>query len=170
MAMSPAEKQRAYRERQKKQVTRESLALADLFKKPFYPMMDDANYWSEFNMALGLVGVTNIAFADDSGPEEHADPHVIEGVEDPFNGASRSLGRAEVMIDCLSGAAFTLATAVNTYKRNEIKARLAEIEASDLSDPKIKKAALKDVARLTKMLDQLDKQVRWTFPAWKVTD
>jgi hypothetical protein len=25
------------------------------------------------------------------------------------------------------------------------------------------------VTRLNKMLDQLDKQVRWTFPQWKVT-
>ena len=81
----------------------------------------------------------------------------------------RSLGRAEMMITALNEAAENLAFYVNKYKRTEIKARLAEIEASDLSDPETKRAALKNAARLNKMLEQLDKQVRLTFPQWKVT-
>jgi len=29
--------------------------------------------------------------------------------------------------------------------------------------------AIKEAVELNKMLDQLNKQVRWTFPQWKVT-
>ena len=72
-------------------------------------------------------------------------------------------------VDALIAAAQDLAWQVADYKRSEIRTRLAEIEAQDLSDPSAKKAALKNAARLNKMLDQLDKQVRFTFPQWKVT-
>ena len=86
-----------------------------------------------------------------------------------FDNAKGSLGVAELMVGCLIAAALDRARHVNDYKREEIKNRLAEIEASDLSDPDTKKAALREATRLNKMLDQLDKQVRWTFPQWKGT-
>ena len=81
----------------------------------------------------------------------------------------RKKEKAEIMVGQLIDAAASLARIVNDYKRDEIDVRIAEIEQSDLSTPDAKKKAFADMARLKKMRDQLDKQVRWTFPQWKVT-
>ncbi|MCA1775600.1 MAG: hypothetical protein LC676_08330 [Loktanella sp.] len=59
-----------------------------------------------------------------------------------------------------------MAAALHCYKQEEIKARLTEVEASDAAD---KATALKEAVRLNKILDQLTKQVRTSFPQWKVT-
>jgi len=171
MAMSPAEKQRAYRERQKKskkEQLKQADAPASVFKAPFFESVDELSYSSDFADAFELMGVPTPKFEDDRGPEAFS---LDEGAVDTgvFDNAKGSLGRAELMVGCLIAAALDLARHVNDYKREEIKNRLAEIEASDLSDPDTKKAALREATRLNKMLDQLDKQVRWTFPQWKVT-
>ena len=73
------------------------------------------------------------------------------------------------MVGCLIDAASQLADIINKYKRKEISDRMQEVEASDLSDPDVRKKALADMVRLQKMTEHLDKQVRWTFPQWKVT-
>jgi predicted XRE-type DNA-binding protein len=72
-------------------------------------------------------------------------------------------------VGCLIDAAGELARIISGYKRDEIDARIAEIEQSDLSDPAAKKQAFAEMAKLKEMRDQLGKQVRWTFPQWKVT-
>ena len=74
------------------------------------------------------------------------------------------------MVGCLIDAASELARIINEYKRNQITSRLREIENADLSDPGVKKAALTEVVRLQKMVDHLDKRVRWSFPQWKLAD
>ena len=51
-------------------------------------------------------------------------------------------------------------------KRDEIKARRAELEHSEKID---KAAAMKEAVRLNKMLDQLKKYTRTNLPQWKVT-
>jgi hypothetical protein len=175
--MTPAEKQRAYRERQKaekKAGLRRADGAADVFKTPFFEFLGDFCYSSsDFVVALDLAGIQPPQFEDDRGPEAYTLDAGLPPPDDgfyPFTNAKGSLGRAEVMVGCLIDAAADLAAQVNAYKRSEIKARLAEIEASDLSEPKAKKAALKEAARLNKMLDQLDRQVRWTFPQWKIND
>ena len=65
-------------------------------------------------------------------------------------------------------SALLLAHIVNDYKSGELRARIAEIEQSDLSDPEARRSALADIVRLQKMLDQLSKQVRRALPEWKV--
>lgn len=172
MALTPAEKQRAYRERQKKKKQQElvqATPLQGVFRKPFFEVFTpDEQVSSQYSQSLELAGIAAPLFEDDRGPEAYT----LDDLQDhnPFDQDSgTSLGRAEVMIGCLIKAAEGLADEVNTYKRTEIKARLTEIEASDMSDPAKKKAALQEATRLNKMLDQLDKQVRWTFPQWKVT-
>ena len=170
MALSPAEKSQRWRERQR--VERDNairLALdnlqADIFKRPFFETGVD----SGFDLPLALAGIDAPTFDDDRGPEDFVLNGATEGVESPFAMVSRgSLGRAELIIACLTDAAMELAAAVNEYKRSEIKARMAEIEERDLSDLENKKAAFNEIARLNKMLDQLTKQVRWTFPQWEV--
>jgi hypothetical protein len=176
MSNAHAEAQRRYRQSQqkkKKDSLRHGAGLADVFKTPFFEFLGDFCFGgSDFNIALDLAGIETPQFDDDLGPEAHTRDLGIPPKGDfgyPFGDAERSLGRAEVMVGCLIDAAADLAAQVNAYKRQEIKTRLAEIEGSDLSEPETKKAALQDAARLNKMLDQLDKQVRWTFPQWKVT-
>ncbi|KIN60650.1 hypothetical protein Z945_1626 [Sulfitobacter noctilucae] len=100
------------------------------------------------------------------GPENFALEDVIAGVDDPFPGAKGAIGRAEIMIDCFIDAAMELANVVQNYKRQEIEARLAELENSEKAD---RATAMKEAVKLTKILDQLDKQVRRSFPQWKVT-
>lgn len=176
MSNAHAEAQRRYRQSQKmkkKESLKQGVGVADVFKMPFFEFLGDF-CWSDsdFNVALDLAGIETPQFDDDLGPEHHARDLGIPAKGDfdyPFGDAERSLGRAEVMVGCLITAAADLAAKVNEYKRQEIKARLAEIEASDLSDAEAKRAALRESARLNKMLDQLDKQVRHTFPQWKVT-
>ncbi|MCW1919959.1 hypothetical protein NX862_14455 [Rhodobacter sp. KR11] len=179
MTLTPAEKQKRYRERVREVEKVASLAVTDTFRRPFYDYfrhLDDdqsgnKRYLSDtdFDLYLALAGVEAPTFDDDRGPEEFVLNGATVGVHEPFPGAAGSLGRAEVMVGCLLDAAAELASLVGEYKTLEIKARLAEIEASDLSDTETKKAALKEATRLNKMLDQLNKQVRWTLPQWKVT-
>ena len=176
MALTPAEKQHAYRERQKAKkkadLKKAEVAPKEVFQTPFFEYFnaDASGYLSELNMALDIAGFEMPEFESDLGPKNFALNDVLEGVDAlEYSDEVGSLGRAEVMIGSLIDAARCLADMVNHCKRTEIKARLAEIEAADLSDPETRKAALEDATRLNKMLDQLDKQVRWTFPQWKVT-
>lgn len=169
MSLTQTERQRRYRARLKKKEAQASNSVESVYRQPFHTFYGHQGFDLDFELALALAGVAAPEFLDDSGPEAFVLNDATAGVADPFNGATGALGRAEVMIGCLTDAAVALASLVNEYKRQEIKARLAEIEASDLSEPEAKKAALQDSARLNKMLDQLDKQVRWTFPQWKVT-
>lgn len=176
MSNAHAEAQRRYRQSlqaKKKDGLKQGESAPSVFVTPFFKFLGDYCYsGSDFNIALDLAGIETPQFDDDLGPEHHTRDLGIPNKGDfgyPFGDAERSLGRAEVMVGCLITAAVDLAIQINSYKRAEIKARLAEIEASDLSDADTKKAALKESARLNKMLDQLDKQVRHTFPQWKVT-
>ncbi|QEU09560.1 hypothetical protein [Paracoccus yeei] len=172
MAKTPAESQREYRKRVKEQKLKENLEATAIFQKPFFEYFEEQELWSsEFDFCLGNAGIQTPEFTDDRGPEHFMLDPERDADGQPLNPfyAERSIGRAEVIIGSLIDAAADLAHHVNDYKRTEITARLAEIEASDLSDPAKKKAALKEATRLNKMLDQLDKQVRRAFPQWKVT-
>jgi hypothetical protein len=169
MALTPAETQKRYRERLKKKEKQANVATFKLFRSPFFEFFNKQS--SSFGECLAIAGVDEIFFEDDSGPRSFGKNGVFDLVEDELHleESVGSLGRAELVISALLDAAGELAAAVKEYKRTEIKARLAEIEALDLSDAHSKKAALHEAAKLHKMLDQLDKQVRWTIPQWKVT-
>lgn len=176
MTNANAEAQRRWRQRQKEK-RKEALlkpgANLDDFREPFFKFYEGHGEETTLAIALHFAGYEVPDFPDDRGPQAYsiadyeADPSDPD--DDPFQGATNSLGRAELMVGSFIDAAITLAGMVNSYKKKEIRARLAEIEAADLSDPAVKKAALKDAARLHKMLDQLEREVRWTFPQWKVT-
>lgn len=170
MALSPADAQRQYRQRLKEKAKLANIATFDDFRTPFFEFFNERS--SSLGECLAIGGMFAPEFGDDTGPRSHGKNDVFSSVDaDAAELAEsvRSLGRAELVIDALLDAANELASQVKAYKQTEIKARLAEIEASDLSDTETKKAALKVSARLNKMLDQLDKQVRYTFPQWKVT-
>lgn len=167
MAKTPAEKQRTYRARQKEKKQQDVLVapeLAGVFKTPFH------EFWSansDLNMIFGYrLRVNGIKPPDFNVGEVPSDE---DDEDDPYFGSEGSYRYAVEWFGHALSAMTVLAEGLNSYQTKEINARLAEIEASDLSAPEAKKAALQDAARLNKMLDQLDKQVRWTFPQWKVT-
>ncbi len=170
MALTPAEKQKAYRERQKQNREAElksgSLAAAKVSKRLFSETFQDDPNSSDFELALGLAGMVAPDFEDERGPTEAALPHTIAGAEDTFGDATGALARAEVAIGCLITAAVILSDIVNSHLKNEINDRLAELEDPENSDRVI---AIKEAVKLHKMLDQLEKHVRWTFSQWKVT-
>lgn len=178
MALTNAEKVKQYRERQKakKDAARkaaESADLSEIMRTPFFEYFDKHGEERTFTMCMDTAGIDPPVFNDDGAPKSATGE--IEKIfdENPqgsiYHGQTNSLARAEIMVGQLIDAAASLARIVNDYKRHEIDARIAEIEQADLSDPDAKKKAFADMARLKKMRDQLDKQVRWAFPLWKVT-
>lgn len=164
MALTPAEKQKRYRDRQRAAARGPGDAAAPVLQMPFFKFYEENADHSEFEIPLYLAGAEPPSFTDD-GPAVFS--RMLEGLELPS--APNSIARAELAVECFAEAARALAAVVNNYKQAEIKARIAEIEQSDLSDAETKRKALADIVRLQKMLDQLSKQVRWTFPQWKVT-
>jgi hypothetical protein len=176
MAMTNAEKVRAYRERQKAakkaELHQEDATGANkLMRTPFFEAYQRNGNAMNVELALDTAGIELPTFDDDSGPKSVSGE--VEGMfesdpdQSPYAKGGGSLARAEIMVGCLIDAASELAGIINTHKRDEIAARIAELEQSDLSDPVTKKKALTDMVRLRKILDQLNKQVRWTFPQWK---
>jgi hypothetical protein len=176
VAKSNADNQREWRRRRReaKKVElkqAEATSLTSVMRTPFFEWGPQDAEWVDFEMTLDQAGIMPPSFTDDSDPKSATGE--IERGFDPddgmYAGQVGSLARAEIMVGSLIDAAAFLAGIVNRYKQAEIKARIAEIEQSDLSDPETKRKALADIPRLQKMLDQLTKQVRWTFPQWKVT-
>lgn len=174
MVLSPAEKQQSYRKRQKELRDKANADARVVFKMPFFEwFQENTNIAGDYYSSLDLAGIDPPEFENDSGPASfngwHEDSEANWDEEDRALGKGNSLARAELMVEALAAAAAGLAGDINAYKVEQLKNRLAEIEASDLSDAATKKAALKEVTSLNKMLDQLNKQVRWPFPQWKVT-
>ncbi|MDZ7874371.1 MAG: hypothetical protein U5N27_15300 [Rhizobium sp.] len=178
MALTNAEKVKRYRERQKaKKVdglkSAESASLASIMRKPFFEYFNRHGDEPTFTACMDTAGIDPPAFEDDSAPRSATGEVEKIFEENPetsvYYGETNSLARAEIMVGQLIDAAAALARIVNDYKRDEIGARIVEIEQSDLSVADSKKQAFAEMARLQKMRDQLDKQVRWTFPQWKVT-
>jgi hypothetical protein len=161
MAPTAAENQKAYRDRLKAKRHKSPDGMSEFLRVPFSEWFTDVD-WSDVTFDFDLVG----ARADEEFPGKgDVDPFWQEAWgEGPNRG---SLGVAERMVGVFLDAAVLMAEKINKYKLEQIAERISEIEAADLSDPHIKKQALADVAKLTKLRDELSKQVRWTLPAWK---
>lgn len=172
MALTPAEKQKRYRDRQraKKEVELkrpESIDGKSLYKQPFYEWLEDDDSWSCAVMNFDIAGIEPPLFHDDSDPQSFEGE--IEKSDGPLAPGGGSLARAEILVGQLIDAAGEIAESINNYKRHELKMRISELEQRDLSDPAIRKQALADIVRLQKMRDQLSKRVRFTFQQWKAT-
>lgn len=167
MVLTPAEKQRLYRERKKTKERHASLSVTNIFRRPFFETLE---YQSTlFEETLSIVGIEAPYFEDDTGPEAFVINNATGDADDFFKDAKGSLGRAEVIVGCMIDAAADLAGHINSYKKSEIRKRISEIQASDLSDTERKTVAFEEVTKLNKMLEQLSKDIRWTFPQWKAT-
>lgn len=170
MAKSPAERQRDYMKRKKQKEARDSVTVANVYHLPFHQFAEDYLDTQGFGFYFHCIGLEPPRFEDDRGPLDYVIDRAAFRDDDIFNGATGSLGRAETMVGSLVSAAVELALCINQYKSAEINARLKELEASDLTDQAARKVAFAEIARLNKMQDQLTKEVRLTFPQWKVTD
>lgn len=178
MALSNAERQRLHYQRQKdkkksvlKHPDRVDLQVSG--DDPFYEWFQaQAGGFSDFAQCFDMAGMEAPDIDDDSEPKSLSG-EVERRFDDepdrsPYARGGGSLARGEIMVGCLIDAASELARIINEYKRHQIANRIREIEDADLSDPGVKKSALAEVVQLQKMIEQLDKQVRWSFPQWKL--
>ncbi|MDP8251487.1 hypothetical protein [Pseudochrobactrum saccharolyticum] len=170
MAKTPAEYQRAYRERQK---AKEDAKLKQAENSHWYITGDFQTFLTdhpdsdEFKHPLDLMGLEAPEFVDG---EPKTATNLSFDLEDKNDAQFyKAMGRADIFVGLLIESTTALARFVNEFKLKEIESRIKEIEAAELTDPAAKKQALKDIVRLNKMRDQLSKQVRITLPQWKVT-
>lgn len=166
MALTPAEKQRAYRDRQRAKERMQPESARPFLKQSFSNFVEEQAGLSDFDLSLEIAGIEPPTFSDERGPSEYVLNDVMQDVEKPFDGFDGAIGRAEVIIGCLLDAATELAHQVNRYKVSEIEARLAELQNADKDD---RVNVIEEAVRLNKIKDQLGKQVRRSFPQWKVT-
>ncbi len=168
MGLSPAEKQRAYRERQKERV-REAAKTGDdklsgIITSSFSP------YWSGeterqevafLTETLASIGLS-LNFSEDE------DPECDEGLAG--SAANRgSLGRAERAVGALLDSATTLAGIINRFKLAEIEQALAQIAQADLPDASAKAKAIEEAVALEEMRKLLRKEVRRSLPPIVIT-
>lgn len=164
MAKSAKELKRASRQRMERDARMAGDPTDALTSQPFFRFIEGNTVWEAGVDNLAIAGLAEPKFVDDKPEDWTADWTEAEYGE-RFRG---SIGRAERMVGLLLDAAVDFARTINTYKREAIDSAIAKIEASDLTDPEVKSRALAEVVRLTKMRDQLDKNVRWELPQWRV--
>lgn len=167
MAMTEAEKKRAQRARKQIEHKASSDSSYPYLKETFSEFLEHEANYSNVEIALALAGMDAPLIEDERDPECFALNGVTDGLENPFPGARGAVGRAEVIVDCLLDAAVELAGIINTYKQQEVLARLRELEASDETDTA---TAMAEAVKLNKLLENLNKQVRRSLRQWKITD
>jgi hypothetical protein len=162
MALTPAQKQKRYRERLKAREKKAPELTTDFLKQPFNEYLASTHGWEDVWYPLDWAGIGPDALpAFDSDDDPEHDPEA----DGPYRG---SIGRAERLVGAFLDAATGLATIINRYKREQIEAAIARLEATDVADRRKRKQAIADIVRLNKIRDRLDKQVRWPLPEWKV--
>lgn len=167
---SPTQRSREFRERQKakEEADRKKAESSHWYVKgDFQTFIDEHPDWSELSLPLDLMGLETPVFID--GEPKTATNLWFDPEDDNDAQFYKTMGRADIFVGLLLESATALARFVNEFKLKEIESRIKEIEAAELTDPAAKKQALKDIVRLNKMRDQLDKQVRVNLPQWKVT-
>lgn len=170
MALSPAEKQKAYRERKKQQQRSKQDSAYQYLKKPFFQhLKHDAN-WSDVQQCFDLMGIDPPEFEDDRGPEAFASDVCFRTDEEKleaFASHPRSIGRADAMVGILIDAAVGLADMIRNYKLQELNARLDELEEMDVSDPETKKRVLKETVQIEKIKAELNRNSRKVIQQWE---
>lgn len=170
MAKSAAERKREQREREKNARRAAPDMANDFLRTPFFEA--EAGRLSDLNFYFDLMGMEMPSIDDDSAPrsldgmfeEDTArDPQSYPDVYGAF--PKNSLGKAESWVANMLEIVTELADTINRYKLEEIEARIAEIEAADLSDPVVKARALEDIVTLREIKAKLDgKTFRRSFP------
>lgn len=170
MALTAKERKQKQLEREHEQLRALPDSTYDFIDTPFHQAIEDGMSLSDVELMFDLMGLEPPVFEDDRGPEAFAADGCFrtdEDRDDAFRGYAGSIGRAEVMVSHLLDAAIELASVINRYKKQALKARRAEIEAADLSDPDTRREALDAITRIARIEEALDKNVRRTLPQWQ---
>lgn len=176
MAKSAFQRKQDQLRRDRERMRKQNDSTYPFLKEPFFEWLERTEGygdWSSGTFHLDASQITIPEFTDDNGPHSVDGEVELVWKDNPedgyYVGFEGSIGRAECLVDDLIAAASNFAIVINTYKKEQINARITEIENSDLSDPEVKKKALADIVRLRKMLDQLEgKMVRESFHQWKI--
>lgn len=139
MPKTSTERMREMKERETKERLQSGESTYPYLRKTFSQRSKEAEGFTDFEMYLELAGIEPPRFEDERGPEKftvNADAIGLElyGVDNIYPNAKGAIGRADTIIGCLIDAAAELANEVNSYKKQEIKARLAELESPDMAD------------------------------------
>lgn len=170
MAMSAKERKQKQLENERRELARQMDATYPYLKTPFFEFLEDSD-WSDVELCFELIGVEPPMFEDDRGPADVANDACFSTEEDrveAFKSSEKSIGRAEVMVDMLLDAAQELSAMINKFKLRELQKRREELEQSDWSDPEQRSKALADAAEISRLQDELQKNVRRTFQTWRV--
>ena len=168
MAMTNAERQRRYREQREAARRTEREETAPFIRRSFstfFEKGDSENMggWEDAEETLAYAGVTLPALATDEWPEFEEYGLQSSGVEN-----RGSISKAEFLAGALHDALSVLTAKLNRFKREEIEARIAELENADLSAPHMKRRALEEIVELKRIKARLAKSVRLTFPAYEI--
>ena len=165
-------------ERKRAQIAREQEALRQLpdgtytyLSIPFHQYLDQDGNWSDVQQCFEMMGINPPQFQDDRGPADFAFDDIFGSDQskiDAFNGSENSIGRAEVMVGQLLDAASGLSQIINKFKQTELNRALIEIHQRDLTDPAIRKATMEEVVHIARLQEDLQKNVRRTFPQWEI--
>jgi hypothetical protein len=159
MALTPAEKQKAYRDRLKGKRKAEPELTAAFLSGRFSDFLNNDRAAEQdisfIDETLDSVGLDyKVPLTDD------CDPDWREDWGTPNRG---SLGRAERMVDALIDSAKALSEIINRYKAQEIDAALKKVGASKHPNWAARKKALVDFSRLSSIRTRLNKEVRHAF-------
>lgn len=171
MAMSARERKQKQLEREQEQLKQLDDSTYPFLQVPFFEWVQEDPNWSSVTLELELAGIQPPSFEDDGGPEVYASEDALPPDSDPaktFPGAKGSIGRAEEMVDRFLTAAIEMAGMINRYKRYQLEQKRNELESSDLSDPETRKNAFETIGKITKIEEELGKNIRRTLPQWKV--
>ena len=171
MALSAKERKQRQLERERQELVKIQDATYPYLATPFYEHLEQNGNWSSVELCFDLLGINPPSFNDDRGPEAYANDICFSSDEEKaetFQSSEKSIGRAEVMVDMLIGAAMEMASIINNFKADELQKQRLELENHDLSTPESRKDALEKAAEIAKLQDELRKNVRYTFPRWRV--
>jgi hypothetical protein len=171
MALSAKERKQKQLEKERQELARQMDATYPYLKTPFFKQLKNNGNWSSVELCFELVGIDPPVFEDDRGPADFAADECFSTDEErieAFQCSEKSIGRAEVMVDMMLDAASELSDIINHFKQDELRKRRAELERSDLSEPNRRTEALEAAAEIARLQEELKKNVRRTFPAWRI--
>ncbi len=171
MALSAKERKQKQLEKERQELARKTDATYPFINTPFFQHLERDGNWSSVELCFELLGMDPPVFEDDRGPADFAAEECFSTDEErieAFQCSEKSIGRAEVMVDMMLDAATELSSIINQFKQDELQNRREELEKSDLSEPNRRSEALEAAADIARLQEALRKNVRRTFPAWRI--
>jgi hypothetical protein len=155
MAKSAAERTRAFRERQREALAKASDRSLTVLRRPLSEYLDGTIL--ELDENLDSLGVE----LRGTDLREEVQHFRSDGLGDrTMSTLERLTGLAGVFLD----AAVELHTLINSYKAEEVRDRIAELEGADLADPEARRKAVAELVELHAMRDRLSKEFRRSLP------